>query len=101
MARVLSMKVGVGEWNNVIGQGHPNARFTDHERELVVELAQDGWSIRQIARKLEMSKSSVQRICAGNVALPREYREVRINGERAESAEERRPNAESTARERA
>jgi len=82
MARVLSMKVGVGEWNNVIGQGHPNARFTDHERELVVELAQEGWSIRQIARKLEMSKSSVQRIRAGNVALPREFREVKIDGKR-------------------
>lgn len=44
---------------NRIGDSHPNAKFTDREIELARQLRDDGWKLRDIAAKLEMSISHV------------------------------------------
>ena len=36
-----------------IGESHPRAKLTDHEIDLIRELAEDGLSVAQIAEKFE------------------------------------------------
>ena len=76
----MKFKTGIGEGGNRIGQGHVLARFTDHERELVLMLRDEGWSVRRIARKMEMSRNNVQHILSGLHSQPREFREVTVDG---------------------
>ena len=44
-----------------IGQEHPRAKFTDREVELTLQLREQGLSLSEIARKMEVSKSTVSR----------------------------------------
>ena len=47
-----------------IGEGHQNARYTDHEVDLVRRLRDGGMPYRRIARKMDMPLSTVWAICA-------------------------------------
>lgn len=54
--------VAINDKGRRIGQGHPRAKLTDHEVDLIRELIDGGMSLRQIAAKFEVSKSQVHRI---------------------------------------
>lgn len=46
------------------GQHHPKATLSDREVELLRSLREDdGWTYGQLARKFEISKNTVVRIC--------------------------------------
>lgn len=47
-----------------IGEGHPQARYTDREVDLVRRLRDGGMSFRRIARKMDMPLTTVWAICA-------------------------------------
>lgn len=51
--------VGVDEQGHRVGECHPMARLSDHDVELIRELAEGGMSYRVIAEKFEISKGTV------------------------------------------
>ena len=48
-----------------IGESHPRAVLTDHEVDLMFELRDEGYSIRWLARKFEVSTGCVWKIVTG------------------------------------
>lgn len=47
------------------GQAHPNARLTDHEAELVLELHAQGMGYDRLGVIFEVHKSCIAKICRG------------------------------------
>lgn len=45
------------------GENHPKAKLTNHEVELVRSLKSEGWSYGEIAKKMEVGKTTVIDIC--------------------------------------
>lgn len=46
-----------------IGEDHPNAKLTDAEVELIRSLHKSGMSYTTLARKFEVSREAIGRIC--------------------------------------
>lgn len=63
--------VAVNERGNRIGESHHKAVLTDHEIDLMLDLRDQGFSIRWLAEKFEMSRSGCWQICAGKFRLQR------------------------------
>ncbi|MER1940493.1 hypothetical protein ABS755_07265 [Castellaniella sp. FW104-16D08] len=61
----MSKLVALNENGRRIGEDHPNARYTNHEIDLVLTLRDQGASYGEIARKMDMPKATVQAICNG------------------------------------
>lgn len=76
--------MGVNERGQVLGEDHHRAVLTDHEVSLLLELRGEGYSYDWLARKFEVSKSCVQKICTGRwrSKIPTAYRRIRGKGER-------------------
>lgn len=51
--------VGVGESGHRVGEDHGRAKLTDHEVELIRQLAESGMGHREIAVKFEISRGTV------------------------------------------
>ena len=54
---------GVNEIGLRVGEDHPRATLTDHDVELIRQLADGGMLYRDIAEKFDISKFTVGRIC--------------------------------------
>lgn len=63
-----------------IGEDHQNARYTNAEIEMVLTLRDEGKSYGQIARLVEMPKSTVRDICTGRrrCQYPADFKTVRV-----------------------
>ena len=59
------MKLAYNEAGRRIGQGHPNARYTDREVELVQQLREQGFTFNQIQRAVGMPRSTIRDYCSG------------------------------------
>lgn len=73
--------VGVDENGNRVGEDHPKAKLTDHEVELIRELYEGGGlSMREIAEKFEVAKSTIVAIVNFNrrATAPMGWRRVKI-----------------------
>jgi len=57
--------VAVNERGHVVGQDHPRAVLTNHDVDLVFELREQGLSIGNIAKAMEVSKGCIAHILAG------------------------------------
>ncbi len=57
--------VAVNERGQRIGQDHPHARLTDAEVDILLGLRDEGWGYRRLARKFEISRRAVVKICRG------------------------------------
>lgn len=55
--------VAVNEHGYRVGQDHHNARYTDGEVAMVLTLRDEGKSYGEIARLVEMPKSTVRNFC--------------------------------------
>lgn len=79
MRKTANMLAAVNERGSPVGEDHPRAELTDHEVSLVLELREDGFSLGWLARKFEVSKSCVQKICDGTrrSVAPTTYRRIR------------------------
>lgn len=76
-----------------MGESHPKAKLTDHDIDLIRELAtqrndegavvKPGLSLRVLAEKFEMSKAGIQRIvnCTCRAVLPVRWKLVSITEE--------------------
>jgi len=61
----MRRQVAINEIGQRIGEGHPQARYSDGEVLMVLTLRDDGMSYSQIGRKVDMPKSTVASICQG------------------------------------
>jgi hypothetical protein len=78
----MQKTVAVNERGRRIGEDHPNARYTDGEVGMVLELRDEGKSYGVIARLVEMPKSTVRDICKGNrrCQCATNWKTVRVSG---------------------
>lgn len=60
-----SRLVPVNDRRRRIGEQHPRSVLTDHEVELVHRLREDGMTLAEIARKMEVTKGSIWKIVHG------------------------------------
>ncbi len=58
--------VGVNERGIRVGQDHQNAKLTNAEVDLLLELHDQGWGYRRLATKFEISKRTVRGYCDGS-----------------------------------
>lgn len=61
----MKRTVGVNELGLRVGEDHVNAKLTNHEVDLLLELRAQDWSYQQLADKFDLSKSGVRKICKG------------------------------------
>lgn len=61
----MQKTVAVNERGLRIGEDHQNARYTDAEVAMVLELRDEGKSYGEICHLAEMPKSTVRDICKG------------------------------------
>lgn len=68
----------VNERGRRIGESHPRAKLTDHEIDLIRDLAEEGMSYRQIAAKFEIFFTHVGDIvrCAKRAQIPERAKRV-------------------------
>lgn len=58
-------KIALNEHNCRIGEGHPRAKLTDAEVDLVFALREEGLSLAEIAAKFDVSKGCIWKIVQG------------------------------------
>jgi len=70
--------VAVNDAGRRIGESHPRAQLTDHEVDLIRELIESGMSLREVAKKFEVSFSLAGQIARYEVRAqtPSELRAV-------------------------
>lgn len=73
------MRVAVNDQGYRIGEDHPNAKLTNHEVDLILDLRDQCMSYRQIADKMEVSKSLIRDICKGRKRCQSAWRWKEIN----------------------
>jgi predicted DNA-binding protein (UPF0251 family) len=78
-----SRLVPVNDRRRRIGEQHPRSVLTDHEVELVHRLREEGLTLAEIARKMEVSKGCVWKIVSGyrRGQVPAGWVRVRDRGE--------------------
>lgn len=59
----MNRQVKINENGRRIGEDHQRAKLTDAEVDLVRDLRDDGMSYGQIAKRMEVGKSTVRDIC--------------------------------------
>jgi DNA-binding NarL/FixJ family response regulator len=62
----MQKTVALNERGRVVGENHPRAKLLDSEIDQVLDLVDAGFSYSQIAEKMGMSKSGVQKIANGS-----------------------------------
>lgn len=71
--------VSVNERNQPCGESHGEAKWTDHEVDLVRDLYSDGFGYKRISRMMDMPRSTVRAICRGDIRSTHCYREREAN----------------------
>lgn len=74
--------VAINERGRVVGEDHPRAVLSNHDVDLVFALREEGLSLGQIARAMEVCKSTVQKILEGSRRgqIVAGYRRVPLKG---------------------
>lgn len=79
----MKRTVGVNELGRRIGEDHVNARLTNSEVDLLLELWDEGrgMSYRQLGEKFDISKSGARKICKGQNRCQRatRYKTVHVS----------------------
>ena len=76
----MQKTAAVNERGLRIGEDHQNARYTNAEIEMVLTLRDEDKSYGEIARLVEMPKSTVRDICTGRrrCQYPADFKTVRV-----------------------
>lgn len=77
----MKRMVGVNELGRRIGEDHVNARLTNSEVDLLLELREAGMSYRELGEKFDISKSGARKICKGQNRCQRatRYKAVHVS----------------------
>lgn len=60
-----TVRVMINEHGKRIGQYHTNAKLTDHDCDLIIQLAEQGMSYSTIADKFDVTKGCICHIVTG------------------------------------
>ncbi len=74
------MIIRVNERGLRVGESHPRAVLSDHEVELVLELRAEGFSYGWLAKKFEVHKQTIAKICQGVNRGQVSFRRTRAHG---------------------
>lgn len=55
----------MNEHGRPIGEGHHNAKLLDWEVEVLLELRDEGWGYKRLAKHFDVSTRSVRAYCSG------------------------------------
>lgn len=58
--------VAVNELGMRLGEDHQNAKLTNAEVDMLLELREQGWGYRRLSAKFEVSKRTVRGYCNGS-----------------------------------
>jgi len=75
-ASIARRKFMFGESGKRVGESHHKAVLTDHEVDLLLELRDEGKSVRWLADKFEVPVPTVKSICSGRTRCARVVRVV-------------------------
>lgn len=77
----MDIVVGCNESGKRVGEDHPNAKLTDHEVDLILEMRDEGFSYGEIAKMFEVSKSQVRNIITGlkRCQIPVRFKTVHLS----------------------
>lgn len=70
--------VAVNECGQRIGQDHPRAVLTDHQIDLLLDLRDEGWGYRRLAKVFQISRTAVKRYCKGEMRAQHAARYKRV-----------------------
>ena len=59
------VKVPVNERGLRIGEGHHSSVLTDNEVQVMLELRDEGWGYKRLARHFDVARTTVRNICSG------------------------------------
>lgn len=62
-----------------VGDYHPNAKLSDGDVELLLEMHSEGWGYKLLAQKFEVTPSAVRYICKGRNRSQRPERWKKVN----------------------
>lgn len=62
-----------------VGDYHPNAKLSDGDVELLLEMHSEGWGYKLLAQKFEISPSAVRHICKGRNRCQRPERWKKVS----------------------
>lgn len=64
-----------------LGEDHQHAKLTNREVDQLLELHEQGWGYKRLARVFEVSKATVRRICSGarRCQTPTDWRGVPVS----------------------
>ena len=81
--RFMQKITAINEYGQRIGQDHQRAVLSDAEVELMRQLAEEGMAYSELARKFEVSKWTVGRICRyeRRAQTPVRFKQVHIDDE--------------------
>lgn len=87
--------VGVNEGGRRVGDYHPNAKLSDGDVELLLEMHSEGWGYKLLAQKFEITPSAVRHICKGRNRCQRveRFKRVDLNAAPAPKKPRGRPRA--------
>ena len=57
--------VRINDHGLTVGEDHHNAKLTNHEVDMLLELHEAGWGYGRLAKKFDISKSQARNICTG------------------------------------
>lgn len=57
--------IGVNNDGRRVGDYHQNAKLSDGDVALLLEMHSEGWGYRRLAKKFEVNPSAVRHICKG------------------------------------
>jgi len=63
--KVIRRVIGVNEVGARVGESHHNAKLTDAEVDMLLQLREEGWGYRRLAAMFDVSKRTVRGYCAG------------------------------------
>lgn len=61
----MRITVAINEYGSRIGEFHQNAKLSENDLELLLQLRAAGWGYRRLAAKFEIAKRTVRDYCAG------------------------------------
>lgn len=76
----MNVVVGVNERGRLVGQSHQNARLTNQEIDLLLEMHDKGYGYRRLAKIFNVSKSAARKYCKGEMRcqLATRFKEVHV-----------------------
>lgn len=76
----MQKTVAVNDRGLRIGEDHPNARYTDAEVAMVLDLRDEGMGYKRIAKVMDMPVRTVRGICTGarRCQCPMTWKRVRV-----------------------